>query len=285
VAIGVPTASVTGRLYEFLSLGAAGGFLVLVAGLGLAGHYSRKIAAGVQLLVRGGPALDDTAEARALRSGIREVDEVARRLDASTMALQRRTAERDRAERHKEIAEKATLLKDEFIATVSHELRTPLTAITASLALMEDDLDPHVGLETKELLDIAHANSRRLHRLVDDILDIEKLEAGKIAFHLGRVAVRPLLAQMIATDRALAARSGVALRLGPWSPTSCRTRSSSRRAAARWCCRPSGATTRCASRCATTARAFRRISGAMCSRNSPRPTIPTRAPRAAPGSG
>jgi signal transduction histidine kinase/DNA-binding response OmpR family regulator len=215
VAIGVPTASVTGRLYEFLSLGAAGGFLVLVAGLGLAGHYSRKIAAGVQLLVRGGPALDDTAEARALRSGIREVDEVARRLDASTMALQRRTAERDRAERHKEIAEKATLLKDEFIATVSHELRTPLTAITASLALMEDDLDPHVGLETKELLDIAHANSRRLHRLVDDILDIEKLEAGKIAFHLGRVAVRPLLAQMIATDRALAARSGVALRLGP----------------------------------------------------------------------
>jgi signal transduction histidine kinase/DNA-binding response OmpR family regulator len=215
VAIGVPTASVTGHLFEFLSLGAAGGFLVLVAGLGLAGHYSRKIAAGVQSLVRGTPALDDTAEARALRSGIREVDEVARRLDAATMALQRRTAERDRAERHKEIAEKATLLKDEFIATVSHELRTPLTAITASLALMEDDLDPHVGRETKELLDIAHANSRRLHHLVDDILDIEKLEAGKAAFHLGRVAVRPLLAQVIATDRALAERNGVALRLGP----------------------------------------------------------------------
>ncbi len=215
VGIGVPTASVTGRLYEFLSLGAAGGFLVLVAGLALAGHYSRKIAAGVQSLVRGGPALDDTAETRALRSGIREVDEVARRLDAATMALQRRTAERDRAERHKEIAEKATLLKDEFIATVSHELRTPLTAITASLALMRDELDPHVGRETKELLDIAHANSRRLHRLVDDILDIEKLEAGKVPFQLGRVAVRPLLAQVIATDRALAERSGVALRLGP----------------------------------------------------------------------
>jgi DNA-binding response OmpR family regulator/anti-sigma regulatory factor (Ser/Thr protein kinase) len=131
------------------------------------------------------------------------------------MALQRRTAERDRAERDKEIAEKATLLKDEFIATVSHELRTPLTAITASLALMEDDLDPHVGLEAKELLDIAHANSRRLHRLVDDILDIEKLEAGKVAFHLGRVAVRPLLAQVIAADRALAERNGVTLRLGP----------------------------------------------------------------------
>ena len=136
----------------------------------------------------------------------------ARRRDDGAAAAHRRARP---AERHKEIAEKATLLKDEFIATVSHELRTPLTAITASLALMEDDLDPHVGLETKELLDIAHANSRRLHRLVDDILDIEKLEAGKVAFHLGRVAVRPLLAQVIATDRALAERSGVALRLGP----------------------------------------------------------------------
>jgi signal transduction histidine kinase/DNA-binding response OmpR family regulator len=215
VAIGVPSAQVTARLYEFLSLGAAGSFLVLVAGLGLAGHYSRRIAASVQSLVRGTPAPDDTADARALRSGIHEIDEVARRLDAATMALQRRTAERDRAERDKEIAEKATLLKDEFITTVSHELRTPLTAIAASLALMEDDLDPRVGRETKELLDIAHVNSQRLHRLVDDILDVEKLEAGKVAFNLTRVAVRPLLAQAIATDRALAEQSGVVLRLGP----------------------------------------------------------------------
>jgi DNA-binding response OmpR family regulator/nitrogen-specific signal transduction histidine kinase len=148
-------------------------------------------------------------------SQIREIDEASRRIDAATITLHRRTAERDRAERDKEIAEKAAQLKDEFIATVSHELRTPLTAITASLALMQDELDPHVGLETKELLDIAHANSRRLHRLVDDILDIEKLEAGKVAFHLGRVEVRPLLAQVIATDRVLAQRNGVTLRLGP----------------------------------------------------------------------
>ena len=213
VAIGVPTALVTDRLYEFLSLGAAGGFLVLAAGLGLAGYHAGKIAAGVRSLARDTTELENLDESCARTSEIREIDEASRRIDAATMTLHRRTAERDRAERDREIAEKAAQLKDEFIATVSHELRTPLTAITASLALMEDDLDPHVGLETKELLDIAHANSGRLHRLVDDILDVEKLEAGKIAFHLEPVAVEPLLEQAIAIGRALAERTGLVLRL------------------------------------------------------------------------
>jgi signal transduction histidine kinase/DNA-binding response OmpR family regulator len=215
VAIGIPAALVTDRLYEFLSLGAAGGFLVLAAGLGLAGYHAGKIAAGVRSLARDTTELEKLEELCARTSEIREIDEASRRIDAATITLHRRTAERDRAERDKEIAEKAAQLKDEFIATVSHELRTPLTAITASLALMEDDLDPHVGRETKELLDIAHGNSRRLHRLVDDILDIEKLEAGKIAFHLEPVAVQPLLEQALAIDRALAERNGVVLRLVP----------------------------------------------------------------------
>ena len=214
VAIGIPAALVTGRLYEFLTLGAAGGFLVLVAGLGLAGFYSRRITAGVQSLVRAPAELADIARSPAPRAEIREIDEVARRLDAATLALQRRTAERDRAERDKEVAEKTAGLKDEFIATVSHELRTPLTAITASLALVEDDLDPRVDKQTKDLIDIAYANSQRLHRLVDDILDIEKLEAGKAMFRLERVAVRPLLEQAIATDRPVAELGGIALRLG-----------------------------------------------------------------------
>ena len=214
VAIGIPAALVTDRLYEFLLLGAAGAFVVLIAGLILAGFYSRKIAVGLRSLVRGPAELDDAAGSSRPRSEIREIEEVARRLDAATAALQRRTAERDRAERDKEIAEKAARIKDEFIATVSHELRTPLTAITASLGLVEEDLDPRVDRQIKELLDIAHANSQRLHRLVDDILDIEKLEAGKVAFRLERVALRPLLEQAIAADRALADQHGVKLRLG-----------------------------------------------------------------------
>jgi signal transduction histidine kinase len=147
-------------------------------------------------------------------SDIREIDEASRRIEAAAIALQRRTHERDLAERDKDIAQKTAQLKDEFIATVSHELRTPLTAIAASLALIEDDRSSSVDVQTQGLIDIAHANSQRLHRLVDDILDVGKLEAGKADFRLERAAIRPILEQAIASDRALAARQGVALRIG-----------------------------------------------------------------------
>ncbi len=214
VAIGVPTALVTDRLYEFLSLGAAGAFAVLAAGIGLAVHHAKTIAAGVRSLARDAGEPPGSDRPAVPPSDIREIDEAARRIETAAIALQRRTHERDLAERDKDIAQKTAQLKDEFIATVSHELRTPLTAITASLALIEDDHSPTVDAQTQALIDIAHANSQRLHRLVNDILDIEKLESGKAVFHLDRVAIQPLLEQAIASDRALAAGQGVALRVG-----------------------------------------------------------------------
>lgn len=72
-------------------------------------------------------------------------------------------------------------LKDEFISIVSHELRTPLTSIRGALGLlatgvMDDDLPA-----TKHMIDIAAADTERLVRLVNDILDLEKLETGKIS--------------------------------------------------------------------------------------------------------
>jgi signal transduction histidine kinase len=121
--------------------------------------------------------------------------------------------ERDRSEHDKDVAEAAARLKDEFISTVSHELRTPLTAITASLALLEDTTDPGSSEETKDLIATAYSNCKRLRRLVDDILDIEKLEAGKIKFRLQAVRLDALLKQEVAANRSLADQSGVVLRL------------------------------------------------------------------------
>jgi signal transduction histidine kinase len=120
--------------------------------------------------------------------------------------------ERDRTERAREIAEQAVQLKDEFTATVSHELRTPLTAITASLALLEDT-DETWAAETRELISIANNNARRLRRLVDDILDIQKLEAGKTTFHFEAIDIGILLKQEIDANRALAQSADVTLRL------------------------------------------------------------------------
>ncbi len=97
-------------------------------------------------------------------------------------------SEREKLETAREMAERAARLKDEFTATVSHELRTPLTAIAASLALLED-VDAGLTEESQQLVSIATGNARRLKRLVDDILDIEKLEAGKMVFRSDLVDV------------------------------------------------------------------------------------------------
>jgi signal transduction histidine kinase len=121
--------------------------------------------------------------------------------------------ERDRSEHDKDVAESAARLKDEFISTVSHELRTPLTAITASLALLEETTDSNSSAETNELIATAYSNCKRLRRLVDDILDIEKLEAGKVRFRLQTVRLDALLKQEVEANRSLADQSGVILGL------------------------------------------------------------------------
>jgi PAS domain S-box-containing protein len=103
-------------------------------------------------------------------------------------------------------------LKDEFVSTVSHELRTPLTSISASLGLLTGSADAKLSEATKRLITIAHTNSQRLVRLINDILDIEKIESGTVAFNLQRVELRQLIEQAIESSRAFADTYLVTLR-------------------------------------------------------------------------
>jgi signal transduction histidine kinase len=104
-------------------------------------------------------------------------------------------------------------LKDEFVSTVSHELRTPLTSIYGSLGLLMGNAAGNLPDAAVRLLAIAHTNSQRLVRLVNDILDIEKMESGQIVFKFGRVEVRSLVGQAIEANRGFAKGSGVRIRL------------------------------------------------------------------------
>jgi PAS domain S-box-containing protein len=74
-------------------------------------------------------------------------------------------------------------LKDEFISTVSHELRTPLTSIHGSLRLMEKGIKGELPSEFNELMGIAVRNSERLGFLINDLLDVQKLNYGKLEFN------------------------------------------------------------------------------------------------------
>jgi len=104
-------------------------------------------------------------------------------------------------------------LKDEFVATVSHELRTPLTSIAGSIGLLIGGAAGELSASAVRLLEIAYGNSQRLVRLINDILDLEKIESGKIILDLKLVDLRWLVEQAIEANRGYAEGFGVHIRL------------------------------------------------------------------------
>jgi PAS domain S-box-containing protein len=102
-------------------------------------------------------------------------------------------------------------LKREFVSTVSHELRTPLTSIRGALGLVAGGAAGLLPDQAKALLDIALKNSERLARLVNDILDMEKIEAGQLEFKMEELRVAPLLEGAVEANRSYAEQFGVGL--------------------------------------------------------------------------
>jgi len=191
--------------------------VVLGLGIGLALYKSDRIACAVRSLIAPALALG-RGEAPGIQwTEMREVNDVAQALASAYELLQHRTDERDRAERDKQVAESAAHLKSEFVATVSHEMRTPLTSIAASLGLLAGTAHDAMPDASRRLITIAHANSSRLVRLVNDILDIEKLESGKVVFDLQHVDVQTLVEQALEANRPLAENFGVTLCIEPTS--------------------------------------------------------------------
>ena len=88
-------------------------------------------------------------------------------------------------------------LKNEFISTVSHELRTPLTSLYAALRMINSGKLGELPVKVANLLQLAESNSKRLARLINDLLDIEKLTAGKFQLTLELQPIQPLLMQAI----------------------------------------------------------------------------------------
>lgn len=102
-------------------------------------------------------------------------------------------------------------MKDEFVSTVSHELRTPLTAISASLALLADGMAGELPPDAQGLVDVANASSGRLVRLIGDVLDIQKMDAGSMSFERAVQPVLPLAEDAVAAMQSFAAQAGIEL--------------------------------------------------------------------------
>lgn len=109
--------------------------------------------------------------------------------------------------------QKVDRLKSEFVSTVSHELRTPLTSINGSIGLILGGVLGTITPQMKQLLQTAHDNCVSLTRLINDLLDIEKLQAGKFNFEFQRIQLDDVLQKTIAANQPFAQSAQVQLKL------------------------------------------------------------------------
>jgi len=126
----------------------------------------------------------------------RQLEQKSRELEAATTEL------RAANERLKELDK----LKDDFVATVSHEVRTPLTSIRSFSEILRDnpDLDQE---QRQEFVSIIVQESERLSRLINDILDLAKMEAGTSEWHMADLAPRAVIEQALAATAGLFAKA------------------------------------------------------------------------------
>ena len=108
--------------------------------------------------------------------------------------------------------------KNEFISAVSHELRTPLTSIRGSLDLLVGGVMGQLPSDAKPVLETAQRSCQRLVRLVNDVLDIEKIEAGGMEFRVEVLEIEPLLRQSAEALQPYADQLGVTFRIRSSAP-------------------------------------------------------------------
>ncbi len=100
-------------------------------------------------------------------------------------------------------------MKNEFISTVSHELRTPLTSIRGALGLLEGGAAGELSEPARHMVCIAHKNSERLMRLINDLLDTEKIASGSLKFRLEPLSLATKIRHTIETNHAYGDTFGV----------------------------------------------------------------------------
>jgi PAS domain S-box-containing protein len=113
--------------------------------------------------------------------------------------------------------QKIEKIKNEFISVVSHELRTPLTAIRGSIGILASGVYDQKPEKAQHMLQIALNNSDRLARLVNDILDLERLESGKAQMVMSACNVAELMRQAVESVQEMAAQTYITIHLTPLS--------------------------------------------------------------------
>ncbi|MBL1274388.1 MAG: PAS domain S-box protein [Oceanospirillales bacterium] len=102
-------------------------------------------------------------------------------------------------------------MKNQFVSTVSHELRTPLTSITGAIGLLASGAAGNLPEKARDMMAIAKRNAQQLARLINDLLDMEKLVEGMLDIELERQPLQPLLEQAVATNQSYGAQRKITI--------------------------------------------------------------------------
>ena len=151
---------------------------------------------------------DHRAAVRSVAGGSRELGQLGEAFGTLAVAVaEREHGLRDDIRQLKEVER----LKTDFVSTVSHELRTPLTAISGALGLVLAGTTGPVAAKTRDLLQIGLQNTERLIRLINDILDVERIESGHLFVRREPCDLAEVLRTTVESLRTVAMETQVAL--------------------------------------------------------------------------
>jgi len=186
--------------------------LLLVAMIVLATVASlRRVTITLDAIVFDARALaagDHRAAVRSVAGGSRELGQLGEAFGTLAAAVaERELGLRDDIRQLKEVER----LKTEFVSTVSHELRTPLTAIRGALGLVLAGTTGPIASKTRDLLQIGLQNTERLIRLINDILDVERIESGHLFVRREPCELAEILRTTVESLRTVAMEAQVSL--------------------------------------------------------------------------
>ncbi len=122
----------------------------------------------------------------------------------------------------KEEAERANRAKSDFLSRMSHELRTPLNAVLGFAQLLQSDADDPLSARQQARVHELMRGGRHLLSLINEVLDLARIEAGALQLQLGPVDLQPLVDDCLPLVQAMAAARGITLRVRPPPPGGCR---------------------------------------------------------------
>ncbi|MDP9267019.1 MAG: response regulator [Acidobacteriota bacterium] len=194
------------QLTQRTIIGATAASLVLVVLLGYG--LTRQITVPLATLLRGAQAVAGGATShRVIIQRHDEIGTLATAFNAMAGEIERREAELSIAnlelqQQNREV-QRATTLKSQFLAGMSHELRTPLNAILGFSELLADETPGLLNVGQKRFINHVRTASKHLLQLINDILDLSKIEAGQVEFQVEPFTVSSALAEVLSITRPL----------------------------------------------------------------------------------